>query len=118
LEGSVRVSEGPAARVLSPGQQARADNDGALRVIRDVDVEEAMAWKNGLFQYNSTHLEAIMRQIARWYDVQIIYEGKVKNELFSGAMPMTENVSQVLNMLAMTNTIHFTIEDNKIFVRP
>jgi transmembrane sensor len=118
LEGAVRVSKGRNVRQLSPGQQAQMENDGDFRIIPDADIDQTMAWKNGLFQYSSTNLETIMRQIARWYDVQIIYQGAIKDEAFSGTVPQTENVSQVLNMLAMTNTIHFTIENNKIYVRP
>jgi ferric-dicitrate binding protein FerR (iron transport regulator) len=118
IEGTVKIIQGQNARLLSPGQQAQTDNNGGLKIIRDADTEEALAWKNGLFQYNSTDLKAIMRQIARWYDVRIVYEGNLKDETFSGSVPRMEKVSQLLHMLAMTNTVHFTIEGKEIYVKP
>ena len=116
IEGAVKIMKGRNAHLLSPGQQAQTDI--TTKIIREADIEEALAWKNGLFQYNSTDLKTIMRQLARWYDVQVIYEGKMKDEFFSGSVPRTGNVSQLLHMLAMTNTVHFTIEGKNIYVAP
>ncbi len=118
IEGAVKIIQGRNAHQLSPGQQAQTANTGTGKIIPDADTEEALAWKNGLFQYNSTGLKAIMRQMARWYDVQIIYEGDMKDETFSGSMPRMEKVSQLLHMLAMTNTVHFRIEGRDIYVKP
>jgi len=117
LEGSIRTSiaNGPSTMV-KPGQQAIAGN-GKLKVESDVDTEQVMAWKNGRFEFKSTDLSSIMRQVGRWYDVEVVFEADVRNERFSGGIARQENASQVMHMLELTNTVHFTIEGNKIVVR-
>jgi ferric-dicitrate binding protein FerR (iron transport regulator) len=116
VQGSVKVVRRENSRLVLPGQQAQTDYSGGFRIIRHADIEEALAWKNGLFKYNSTNLQVIMRQIARWYDVQVVYAGKAGDEFFSGSVPRTENASQILHMLAMTNTVRFNIEGKTIRV--
>jgi hypothetical protein len=76
-----------------------------------------MAWKNGKFIFNKTDIQTTMRQISRWYDVEIIYEGNV-NGFFKGTISRKENASEVLKMLEMTGEVHFEIEGKKIIVKP
>ena len=64
--------------LLNPGQQAVVlPEQQNIRILPDVDIEEAIAWKNGRFMFNGDDVEAIMRQVARWYDVDIVYEQKI-----------------------------------------
>ncbi len=116
LEGSVQVSKGEQTRLLKPGQQAAASQKGQIGVEDDVDVEEVMAWKNGLFQFQSADLEAIMRQAARWYDIEIEYKEKI-TERFSGQISRNVNLSQLLKILELTGKVHFEIEGRKIIVK-
>jgi ferric-dicitrate binding protein FerR (iron transport regulator) len=123
LEGRVKVTPAsgsqPAARrpqLLSPGQQAVIDNNSSsIRVIRDIDVEETVAWKNGLFLFNNTDIQTIMRQIARWYDVEITYEGPISARYFSGEIPRNVPVSQVLKLLELSD-VRFRLEGKNIIV--
>jgi ferric-dicitrate binding protein FerR (iron transport regulator) len=117
LKGSVKLEHGTESRMLIPGEQGRWNKKEEMQVVKNADLEEVLAWKNGRFQYHSTNLRVIMRQIARWYNVTIVYEGNVRDEYFSGSIPRTDNVSQVLKMLELTNTIHFTIEGKSIIVK-
>ncbi|HEY0175648.1 MAG TPA: FecR domain-containing protein, partial [Pedobacter sp.] len=74
LEGRVKASSGKGTVFLNPGQQAvvsKADNSGNIKVLKDVDMEEIIAWKNGNFQFNNADIETVMRQISRWYNVDI-----------------------------------------------
>jgi transmembrane sensor len=119
LEGSVRVINAVAsppgeARQLLPGQQAQIQG-GAIRVNKDVDLEAVMAWKNGSFTFSDATIEAVMRQLARWYDVTVVYDTKVSQH-FVADIPRNVPVSEVLKLLEMTGQVHFTIEGKKITV--
>lgn len=114
LEGSVRTSiANGESSVLKPGEQAQVSN--SIKVVKDMDVEQVMAWKNGYFKFNRTDLKIIMREIARWYDVEVSYEGNVPVQLYNGDVPRNVNVSEVLKVLEYTGA-HFRIEGKKVTV--
>ena len=83
----------------------------------DVDVEQVVAWKNGYFSFNRADLKTVMRQIARWYDVEISYEGKIPERQFGGKIDRSSNASEVLKILEESK-VHFRIEEKKIIVGP
>lgn len=118
LEGSVRVKKDAVTKVLSPGQQARvatgeSSNDIA---VKTVDTESVVAWKEGRFEFNG-NIREIMRQISRWYDLDVRYEGNVERKSFAGTISRKNNVSEVLKMLELTGGIQFRIDDRKITVK-
>jgi transmembrane sensor len=120
VEGKVRVSaqdtgtHDPAWHVvLSPGQQAQVNAAGKVHVVSDADVEQATAWKNGLFSFEHASLPVMMRQLARWYNVDVQYKGDIPNHLsFTGEMGRDLSLAQVLHLLASMH-VHFTIEEDK-----
>lgn len=111
LEGSVRVINGGQQALLRPGQQARL---GTGITVNETDAEDAVAWKNGLFSFRQTDLAGAMRQMARWYNVEVVFEGKVPARRLTGFVPRGSNISQVLKMLEFTAGIHYRIEGDKI----
>lgn len=122
LEGLVKVtSKGSVSAqtpvFLQPGQQSGINKEGRISVVKNPDVEEVLAWKNGRFQFNSADLKTILRQISRWYDVDVIYKGNA-NLHFTGQLTRNDNVSKVFEKLAMTGEVHFKIEGRKIIVTP
>jgi len=118
LEGSVKVAKAGESVILTPGQQSQVtDNNNAITVIKNADISSAVAWKNGLFQYNNASIQEVMRQISRWYNVDIEYEGTIPQRQFSGKMQRDLKASQVLDLLSFTR-IHFKIEGKKIIVTP
>ena len=117
LEGSVSLSEGGAVTTLKPGQQAQLRNGGNIKVINNVDIDQVVAWKNGYFSFNRSGLQTVMRQLARWYDVEISYEGKIPERQFGGKIDRNSNLSEVLKILEESK-VHFRIEEKKIIVRP
>lgn len=118
LEGSVRVEKDAVIKVLSPGQQARVLTGEAGRdiAVKTVDTESVVAWKEGRFEFNG-NIREIMRQISRWYDLDVKYEGNVERKSFAGTISRKNNVSEVLKMLEMTGGIQFRIDDRKITVK-
>ena len=118
VEGSVKVKNANESITIKPGDQAEINKQGKIGLNKNVDVEAVMAWKNGLFVFNYTDLELIMRQIGRWYDVDVQYSGTPAIEKhYSGYMPRLVNLSRVLHMLESAGGVEFTIDGKKIMVK-
>ncbi len=114
LEGAVRIKN----KILKPGQQAVAGKDqDEVTVVPNVNTGEVMSWKNGLFNFDRADIYTVMRQVARWYDVEVEYKGTITRH-FGGTISQDVNVSQVLKMLELTGAVRFTIEGRKIVVMP
>jgi transmembrane sensor len=119
LEGSVRVTsdQNASSTVLIPGQQARVKVNGAINVITDEAPDKSIAWVNGLFIFKRDSIGPIMRQLSRWYDVQIEYQGRLTTT-FSGEISRSNNASDVLEALKASRRVNFKIEGKKIIVLP
>ncbi len=119
LEGSVLVSQLATrnSQLIKPGQQAVLTHNAQLTTHSSVNLDEVMAWKNGRFQFNKASLQEVMRQLARWYDVEIVYEGKISTQTFSGKMQRELNLFELLDGLAKSQ-VHFKIEEKKLIVLP
>ncbi|MBK0383645.1 FecR family protein [Pedobacter sp. SD-b] len=116
LEGSVKVKSKKTDRhlILEPGNQSVLANKSLFK--KNVDVEEAVAWKNGQFMFVNESLESIMRKLARWYNVDVNYESGIASSTFTGTISKYKNVSEVLATLELTNSVHFKIKDKTITV--
>ncbi|MEJ2903641.1 FecR family protein [Pedobacter panaciterrae] len=121
LEGSVRVirskSSGNAPDnnvLLRPGEQSEL-GDQKINV-KEVNTESILAWKDGDFVFDGDDLKSIMRKVARWYDVEVIYKGEFDDVKFGGLISRSKNISSVLGIMESTNKIHFVIEGNRITV--
>ena len=116
LEGSVQVTKGNSKALLKPGQEANANNTGEKIKVATADVEQATAWKNGMFLFNKTDIKSIMRQLSRWYDFEVKYEGSFENRNFSGLISRKTELSKVLKMLQMTKDVRFKVEGRSVTV--
>jgi transmembrane sensor len=117
-EGSVKIYTGGNTALLKPNQQACIANTGNEPIkIKEVDTEEALAWTNGVFEFESADIALIMRQAARWYDVSIDYAGQLPAKRFTGSISRNVNLSELLNMLKYTG-VNFKIQDKTIVVTP
>jgi transmembrane sensor len=117
LEGSVRFVSDGNINILKPGQQAQYAKDGVTKVVNNVDVDEVVAWKNGMFDFENAGIETVMRQLSRWYDVEIEYKGKT-DDLFIAEMHRDIKLSDALKALELTGKVKFDIEGKKIIVMP
>lgn len=114
LEGSIKAQ----GVILKPGQQAAWSGSQPVNVQNDADLEEAVAWKNGKFIFTGNDLGSVMRQIARWYDVEVDYKGDFSGDEFVGVISRFKNVSEILGMLEQTRTVKFLVEGRRITVLP
>jgi transmembrane sensor len=125
LEGSVKLSSliplstvnRQLSSTLKPGQQAQYKNADAIQIIDHANIDQAIAWKNGLFNFYQSDLQAVMRQLSRWYDVEIKYEGDIQPRRFWGKIQRDLNLSEVLEILKETQ-VHFKLEGKTIIVTP
>lgn len=115
LEGSVKVTNDQSSLTIKPNQQAIVASAN-VTLNTTADVEAVMAWKNGRFQFTGAGIEEVMRQIARWYDVEVIYEVKPQDVHFRGGISRDVEASKVFKMLESTEAVHFRIEGKKVFV--
>lgn len=120
FQGSVKVTDEDHTAVLKPGEQAQLKmlaGVASIAVNTPQDMDEVIAWKNGLFEFNQADVASIMRQVARWYDVEIIYPNKISGKTFSGSISRQVNASQLLDILSYSG-LHFKIDGKKIIVTP
>lgn len=120
LEGSVRVTvtqqgSNSQSSLLVPGQQALLRTSGNVLSVSRADLEQAVAWKNGYFKFQREDIRSVMRQISRWYNVDIEYRGKVTEEEFGGKISRNENITGVLQILKLSN-VKCRIEGKKIII--
>jgi ferric-dicitrate binding protein FerR (iron transport regulator) len=111
IEGSVTINE---KTLLKPGQQSIFSQGVAQVVTADIEMETA--WKNGLFFFDDEPIEDIMKRIARWYNVEIVYQNVNKDYLFGGSISRYSDLQKVLEKLELTESVHFKIEGRKVFV--
>lgn len=109
LEGAVSFRNNNEKITLKPGQQSRLSQNEKLQLVANPDIEMVMAWKNGFQSFKKTGIDAILRQIKRWYDVDIEYETEVPSEItFTGEIPREVTLSQLLKALE-SKQLHFTL---------
>jgi hypothetical protein len=115
LEGSVKIKNKMKQKILIPGEQASVDRDDIS--VGKVNTEYAIAWKNGVFRFTDKTLDAGMREIARWYNVQVTYKRpELKNELLGGRISKYASINQVLKKMELANAFRFTVKGREIIV--
>lgn len=125
LEGAVKVFLNSSEKrshinrsktiTLKPGQQAALVENRFS--VKETDVEEVVTWKNGYFSFEQADLATVMRQLSRWYDVDVIYAGKVPEETFTGKVYRNMSLSKVLDILSYTQ-VNFEMEGKKLVITP
>ena len=117
LEGSVLLSEKSQKVLLKPGQQAQKQKKGTIVVNNKVNIDEVMGWKNGVFYFENAGIQTVLREISRWYDVDVVFEKGIPVRTFEGEIQRNLKLSQVLKILEK-NKVHFKIDGNVLRVQP
>ncbi len=122
LEGSVKVSlttsvhrETP-YRILKPNEQAAVRSQGGGIQVSGVDPAHAIAWKNGYFAFDNDNITEVMNTIARWYDIDVDYEGDISGKVFGGTISRFESFEKLLETIGLTGTIQFKITGRRVTV--
>lgn len=118
LEGAVKVADNgsTSVKLLKPGQHSVLSASGLS--VASANTEEAVAWKDGLFMFDESRLDDVLKLVGRWYGVSIEYEdAKLRNLVFSGSVSKFTSMAKVLQVLESTGKIKFALEGRKLIVR-
>lgn len=115
LEGSVKVVANHQRLQLKPGQAAINNLSGSLSVV-PADLDEAMAWKNGLFVFNNENITTVMKKISRWYDVDVVFKGDLDNINFTGNYSRSKSLNNLFKNIELMEKVHFHAEGRRITV--
>lgn len=116
LEGSVQVKSNQQQLTIEPGEQVINAEDGFTKV-KMTDMDEVIAWKKGLFYFDNTDVRTLMRQLARWYDIEVVIEGKLNGYKFAGDLRRDMPLASVLEILQQGG-INLRMEGRKLIVNP
>jgi transmembrane sensor len=117
LEGKVKLVKAGAIILLKPGEQGQTDGASGFVLVKDADVNQAVAWKNGFFSFEDVNIQAVMRQLERWYGIKVQYEGNPVQGSFGGKMGRDLSLTQVLTGLSKSD-VHFHLEGTTLTVLP
>ncbi len=127
LEGSVRVSSlrGTASpdpsekqsRTLQPNEQSTLSPNGTLAVAQ-ANVEDIVAWTKGKFVFEQEDITSVMRKLARWYNIEVVYQGRFDGKTFTGSISRFDNISKILDKITYTEAVHFKIEGRRVTIMP
>ncbi len=115
LQGAVKLSSPDHETLLKPGEMAVNDLKGGLQV-KPVDGNKVLAWKNGLFVFNNESIADIMRKAARWYDVEVVYEGKIADKKLWGTVSRYRTINELLDNIALAGGISYRIEGRRVIL--
>lgn len=115
LEGLVKINNGSSTGLLKPGQQAKVNKE--VKIVSDVDLDAVMAWKNGYFSFDHASLQNVLKQVSRWYDVNVVYKGNNRSREFVGEIQRDLSLLGVLKILEK-NKVHFIIAGKELIVLP
>ena len=123
MQGKVKVTKAEESVILQPGEQARTYYDvvkeNTIVVDKNIDVDAVVAWKNGLFNFENSDIDKILREFARWYDVEVQFEGKKPTQEFFGIVGRNSTLASVLKALKAGGPAHlsYSIVGKKLIVQ-
>jgi transmembrane sensor len=117
VSGTVRVKAGQSAVTLRPDEQAKGSKAGDLKILEDVPSQDIISWKDGFFYFGRASFTEVMRQLSRWYDVDVRYEGPVPDLEFGGKIDRSLPLNDLLNFLDK-NKVHLRLEGRTLVVLP
>lgn len=116
VEGVISVSHNEEQHLLQPGNIAEISDTNIK--IKEADIEELTAWKNGEFVFHNTPLFNLMNQFARWYDIEVSYPEGIPSINFTGGLHRGDGIFRVINLLELTGEVRFNVDGRKVMVYP
>lgn len=115
-EGSVKITDAGRKAMLKPGEQMQV-NATQFRLIQQVDVDAELAWKNGLFYFREASIESVMKQLERWYDISVKFEGAIPEKQFNGKVPRNVTLSELMEILSFYDDMKCTIDGKTLTIK-
>jgi transmembrane sensor len=117
LNGSVRLLRGGTTMLLKSGEQGQTTGAEGLGLVKDADLDAAVAWKKGYFSFEDANVQTVMRELSRWYGIEVKYEANPAGGSFGGEMGRDLKLTQVLDGLSKSG-VHFQLEGKVLTVLP
>lgn len=119
VQGGINIlTEGGNVCELLAGEQCVVDITTGKYVVNQVNVASFTSWLDGQFFFDNESMESLMRKITRWYDVNVVFENEeLKSELFYGTITRSDEITEVLDILVLTKTMHYEIKDRTVYIR-
>lgn len=118
VNGAVQLKHGNSSNILKPGLQASLSARDDHFLIAAADLEQTLAWKEGKFRFRNTNIRTIMRQLSRWYDINVSYQGDVSDIDLTGVISRREEAGKLLKALEATQRVQFEVSGNNVTVKP
>ncbi len=116
LEGKVSVSADNKKTILHPGQQAKNTTKSSLVEVKAMEARDAIAWKDKMFVFNKEEIQQAMRQISRWYDVEVVYRNGMEGKRIGGSVARFENITELMDALQATGLLHYEMKGGTIII--
>jgi ferric-dicitrate binding protein FerR (iron transport regulator) len=111
------MSNNSRATILVPGEQGVSTKTGGAINVSRADVQQTIAWKNGFFIFHDLNIVEVMKQVSRWYDVDIEYQNEdVKNNEFGGTISRYKSITELLDIMQLTRSVHYKIEGRRVII--
>ena len=118
VEGNIEITNGVNTKLLKPNQQSHINLKNEIIEIHNIDVYDAISWKNGFFNFKNMYLSDIMKVLSRWYNIEVVFEDiELKNGRYGGAFSRNQSLEEILEIIHETNDIVFKIDDNKVIIK-
>lgn len=114
--GTVKVEKGNKIQLIKPGEEAEVYNNNHINLVKNADIEQATAWKDGAFLFENEDIRSIMKQVGRWYDVDVIYMGQYPAARFDGKISRNADISEMLKILKLSG-VQFTVTGKTILIQ-
>jgi ferric-dicitrate binding protein FerR (iron transport regulator) len=112
FSGEVKFVFGDNNSIIKPGQQTQLSKNGRIKVLSGIDLDEVIAWKNGMFDFQGADLVTVTRQLSRWYGVELIFDKK-NDDIFYAKIPMDTKLKDALKALELTGKVRFVMEGRR-----
>jgi len=117
VEGSVRLTfDGKKVQELKPNEQASYNPEKGQVSVKAIDPFYTIAWRNGSFAFDNANLYDVMAAIARWYAIDVDYNGNFEGVRFSGTIARNADIQKLLDLIALTGGVHFELKERRVTV--
>ncbi len=116
LEGVVRVESEKSNVILSPGQQSSLSLHDQAIAVSEINIENEIAWKNGYFHFDNESIVEVMKELSRWYDIEVEYKSEVSSQKIGGTFSKSKNIKELLASLETLGGLKFEIEGRRVIV--
>ena len=117
LEGKVSISAAGNSTILYPGQQAKNTTHSSTLEITRIEAKDAIAWKDNIFLFHNEEIQQAMRQVSRWYDVEVVYLNGMEGKRIGGSVSRFEKITELMNALQATGLLHYEMKGGTIIIK-